>query len=115
MPSEPPIACSLNAADLSARVREMADLGRAALLEARHEPTGAELRFAAGAGVRDRVERIVAAESRCCPFLAMSVSEEPDALVLSIDAPDGAELVLRELLDAFRGRPQATCSEIGGA
>jgi hypothetical protein len=108
MPSEPPIACSLGAADLSARLDAMAELGRAALLGVRREPsTRATLRFATGAGVRERVERIVAAESQCCAFLTMTVSDEPGALVLRIEAPDGAEPVLEELLDAFRGRPQA--------
>jgi len=107
MPSEPPIACSLSATDLSTRLREMAELGDAALLDVREEPTRAQLRFAAGAGVRHGVERIVAAESRCCPFLVMSVDEEPDAVVLTIQAPDGAETALRDQIDAFRGRPQA--------
>lgn len=29
------------------------------------------------------------------------------AVVLNIEAPAGAELVVRELVDAFRGHPQA--------
>jgi hypothetical protein len=107
MTSELPIACSLSASDLSTRLREMADLGHSALLDVRHEPTRAELRFAAGAGLRDRVEGIAAAESQCCAFLAMTVTDEPDTVVLAIEAPDGAELVLSELVDAFRGQPQA--------
>jgi hypothetical protein len=101
--SELPIACSLGAGDLSDRLREMAELGRAALLDVHHEPRRAELRFATGAGVRDRVERIVAAESECCAFLAMSVADEPDVVVLRIEAPDSAEPVLQDLVDAFRG------------
>jgi hypothetical protein len=107
MTSELPIACSLSATDLSTRLREIADLGRAALVDVRHEQTRAELRFAAGAGVRDRVERIVAAESQCCAFLAMNITDEPDTVVLTIQAPDDAELVLAELVDAFRSQPQA--------
>lgn len=107
MTSELPIACSLSATDFSTRLREMADLGRASLVDVRHEQTRAELRFVAGAGVRDRVEGIVAAESQCCAFLAMTVSDEPDTVVLTIQAPDGAELVLAELVDAFRGQRQA--------
>jgi hypothetical protein len=106
MPSELPIACSLNASELPARLAEMADLGRAALIDARTEPTRAQLRFAAGAGFRARVEAIVAAESRCCAFLTMRVSDEPDTVVLTIDAPEDAELVLAELVDAFRNERQ---------
>jgi hypothetical protein len=108
MPSELPIACSLNARDLSARLAELADLGGAALIDARTEPTRAQLRFAAAAGVRARVEAIVAAESQCCAFLTMRVSDELDTVVLTIDAPEDAHLVLAELVDAFRSeRPVA--------
>ena len=107
MPSELPIACSLNASELPMRLAEMADLGRAALIDARTGATSARLRFAAGAGIRQRVEAIVAAESHCCAFLQMRVSDEPDTVVLTIDAPEGAELVLAELVDAFRGEQRA--------
>jgi hypothetical protein len=106
MPSELPIACSLNASEFPERLAEMADLGRAALIDARTEPTRAQLRFAAGAGVRARVEAIVAAESQCCAFLTMRVSDEPDTVVLTIDAPEDAQLVLAELVDAFRNEQQ---------
>lgn len=106
MPSELPIACSLNASEFPERLAEMADLGRAALIDARTEPTRAQLRFAAGAGVRARVEAIVAAESQCCAFLTMRVSDERDTVVLTIDAPEDAELVLAELVDAFRNEQQ---------
>jgi hypothetical protein len=84
----------------------MADLGRAALIDARTEPTRAQLRFVAGSGVRARVEAIVAAESQCCAFLTMRVSDEPETVVLTIDAPEDAELVLAELVDAFRSERQ---------
>jgi len=107
MPTELPIACSLSAAELPKRLAKMTALGRAALLEVRHEDTRAELRFAAGAGVRERVDAIVAAESRCCAFLAMRVDEVPDTVVLTIEAPDGGEVVLDELIDAFRRQARA--------
>ena len=103
MPAEPPVACSLSATELPRRLAEMAALGRAALVSAVADPTRAELRFAADAGVRDRVSAIVAAESRCCAFLTMRVTDERDAVVLKIDAPEGADLVLAGLVDAFRG------------
>jgi len=106
MPAELPIVCSLSATELPARLAEMAALGREALLDAKHEGTRAELRFAAGAAVRARVDAIVAAEAQCCAFLTMRVTEPPDMVVLSVDAPAGAELVLRELLGAFRDQPQ---------
>ncbi len=54
-----------------------------------------------------RVEAIVAAESRCCAFLTMHVADEPDPVVIIIDAPEGAEDVLAQFVDAFRGQPHA--------
>jgi hypothetical protein len=107
MPTELPIACSLSATELPARLAQMAELGRDALVDVKLSGTRATLRFAAGTGVRDRVTSIVAAESACCAFLAMRVSDEPDTVVLDISAPDDAEPVLHELIDAFRGEPQA--------
>jgi hypothetical protein len=113
MSAEPPIACSLSATELPARLAAMAALGASALVDARSEPRRAELRFAAGDddgdGVRERVDAIVAAESSCCAFLTMSVSEEDGLVVLAIDAPEGAEVVLEGLVAAFRNQPTAGC------
>ncbi len=108
MAAEPPIVCSLSATELPVRLAEMADLGRAALLDARAQGTHAELRFADEAGVRDRVDAIIAAESLCCAFLTMRVSEAPPDVVLTIDAPQGAENVLADLVDAFCARPRTS-------
>jgi hypothetical protein len=107
MPVELPIACSLSANEFARRGDEIADLGRAALIGARRHGAQAELRFAAGHGVRERVEAFVAAESSCCAFLTMRIVDEPDVVRLSIDAPAGAEVVLGELVEAFRRSPQA--------
>ena len=102
MTSELPIACSLSAGDLNDRLAEIAGLGRDALLEAELAGRRAELRFVSAPDIRQRLERIVAAESECCAFLTMTTREEGDALVLTIVAPEGAELVLEELVDGFR-------------
>jgi hypothetical protein len=103
MSKDLPIACSLTGAELPARLAEMAALGRDALIDRRVEGRSARLRFAAGAGagVRERVDAIAAAESECCAFLTLTVADEPDAVVLRIDAPEGAEAVMVELVDAF--------------
>jgi hypothetical protein len=107
MSAELPIVCSLSATELPVRLAEMAALGRAALLGASVDGTRAAVRFAAGEGVRERVKAIAAAESQCCAFLTLRVSDVGDTVVLSIDAPEGAELVLAELVGAFRGQPRA--------
>jgi hypothetical protein len=101
MSDQLPIACSLSATDLPKRLREMADLGRDALVGSDLDRRRAELRFAAGAGVRDRVNAIVAAESSCCAFLTLRVDDEPGVVVLTIEAPEDAEPVLAELVGVF--------------
>jgi hypothetical protein len=101
MSAELPIACSLSAGELHVRQSQIAELGRDALVEARVEASHADLRFKGGAAVRERVERFAAAESECCAFLTMRVAETSTDVRLTIDAPDGAELVLEELVAAF--------------
>jgi hypothetical protein len=107
MPEELPIACSLSATELPKRLQQMAELGRDALLAVCNDGPRAQLRFAAGSSVRARVDAIVAAESHCCAFLTMQVTDESDTVVLTIDAQEGAELVLAELVDAFAADPAA--------
>jgi hypothetical protein len=103
MPAELPIACSLKATELPARLAEITMLGDDALIDVHRASGDAELRLAAGDGIRDRVEAIVHAEAHCCAFLTMEVRDEPDLVVLRITASADADLVLGELVDAFRG------------
>jgi hypothetical protein len=107
MSTELPIACSLSAGELHVRRAQIAELGDDALVEARVEGRHADLSFKGGAAVRERVERFVAAESECCAFLTMRVEDAPDEVRVAIDAPDGAEAVLEELVAAFRSAPDA--------
>jgi hypothetical protein len=103
MAAELPIACSLKATELPARLVEITTLGDDALIDVHRAPGHAELRFAARDGIRDRVDAIVLAEAHCCAFLNMEVRDEPDLVVLRITASPDADLVLEELVDAFRG------------
>lgn len=98
MESNTPIACSLSAADLSARLAEMKRLGQDSLLSVDGDGT---LRFRPDSETRLRLEAIVAAEAECCPFLDLSLREEAGTLVLKIGAPEGAEPVVADLVDAF--------------
>lgn len=56
---------------------------------------------------RRRLEAIIAAESRCCSFLSFQLREHPGELLLSIDAPEGAEPVVAELVSAFAAEAEA--------
>jgi hypothetical protein len=98
-----PVACSLTAADLPARVAEIGAIGQSSLLGAEASERRALLRFRDDPRTRERVAAIVAAEAECCAFLTMRVSVELGAIRVSIEAPAGAEAVLRELVRAFGG------------
>jgi hypothetical protein len=101
MTAEPPIACSLSAAELSKRLEEMSAVGRDALLGVLPDGT---LRFRADERTRERLDRIIAAESLCCSFLRFDLAEESGELRLAVTAPEGAEPLASDLVDAF-GRP----------
>jgi hypothetical protein len=98
---EEPAACSLGAGELGERLAAIAALGSESLVS--HEQDGIHhlLRFEGGPAVRRRLEEIVAAESECCPFLALGLDERNGLLVLSISAPEEAQPVADELAAVF--------------
>lgn len=106
MPEELPIACSLDPGDMTRRYAEMSALGRSGLMEAEQGVRHSVLRFRDGDRTADRLGAIVAAEAECCAFLSMKVSKEPDGLQLTIDAPEGAEPILEDMVNAFRGEAE---------
>jgi hypothetical protein len=99
-----PIACTLGAADLEARVAEIRALGADGLLGSEVGDDRAVLRFRPDPGIRERIEAIVAAESECCAFLDFRLQHEAHASVLTISAPNGGAEVVRELAGAFARR-----------
>ena len=50
---------------------------------------------------RGASRRVIAAESRCCSFLNFDLREQASELVLKIGAPEGAEPLAFDLVDAF--------------
>jgi hypothetical protein len=98
MTTEPLIACSLSGEELPQRLAELRALGRDALLSV---SAGGVLRFRADERTRGRLEAIIAAESICCPFLSFELREQTGALLLTIAAPDGAEPLAFDLVNAF--------------
>lgn len=104
-----PIACTLTADELPARLEQIRSLARDALRAKTAAGTRAVLTFEPAPGVRERLAAIVAAESACCAFLTMTLAGGPGAITLTIDAPADAVPVLAELLAAFDpGRPPRT-------
>jgi hypothetical protein len=98
MTTDTPIACSLSADELPRRLAEIRAIGRDALLGVTPE---AALRFRAGEPTRARLEAIIAAESQCCSFLRFELAERHGELVLSVTAPEGAEPIAQDLVNAF--------------
>jgi hypothetical protein len=89
------------------RLAEIRSIGQSALTSATTEGPRAVLRFQPTAEIRERLEAIVVAESTCCAFLAFDLAYDSHELALTIEAPTGAEPVMTELVDAFRGETQA--------
>ena len=102
MSTQPPIACTLTAAEMPARRAEMAVIAQD-LVSADAQAARSVLRFRPGARTRERVAAFVAAESECCAFLRMELRDDPDALILTVDGPAGSESVVRELVAALTG------------
>lgn len=98
MSPDTPIACSLSADELPQRLAEMSAIGKDALMSV---SPGGTLRFRADATTRDRLEAIVAAESQCCPFLSLELSEDAGEIALTIVAPEGAEPIAADLAHSF--------------
>jgi hypothetical protein len=97
----PPIACTLDPAEMPQRGDEIRALGRDGLLSVERAERTVSLRFRPDAAIRRRVESIAAAESRCCAFLDFKVTGEKDATVLTIEAPEGGEPTMHELAGLF--------------
>ena len=99
-----PIACSLRAdaaGDREARWREL--LARAAVGRA-PAPGGVRIELRALPGVRRELERLVAAERDCCPFMTMSVDTTDDhVVVLTVAAPPPAAAVVARLFEGEDG------------
>ena len=64
MPTEVPIACSLTADELPARMVAATKLGREGLLDVSTSGARADLRFKDDAGTRAGIDEFVAAESK---------------------------------------------------
>lgn len=98
MTPDTPIACSLSAEELPARLAEIRAIGVDALLGV---DGGGALRFRNDDATRIRLEAIVAAESECCSFLGFDLRAHGEQLELRITAPADAEPVADELVHAF--------------
>ena len=107
MTSQLPIVCSLSAAELPERLAEMRAIGEASFTGAEIDAQRALIRFERRLEIARRLQDVVDKEAECCSFLTMCLTNRPGELELEIVAPDGAESLLEDFVDAFSGRQQA--------
>src|SRR5688572_20921513 len=102
MPRTPdiPIACTLPADQLQRRLEEVDAIARDALRSRRPISGGARMTFDDGPGVRGRLERFIAAEAECCPFLTMTLRPDRDSLVLDVTGSPAAAPMIEALFAA---------------
>jgi hypothetical protein len=98
-----PVACSLGAVALEERLRAVAVLGDEALISSEEADGRHLLRFRDAAGVDARLEALVEAEVRCCPFLELELRRQGEQLLLSIGASAEGRATAAELAAAFGG------------
>jgi hypothetical protein len=94
-----PVACTLAPEALRERLDSIGRLTHRSLL--RHRLEGQTLRLAYAKEAGDEVRRIVDAERECCAFLRFTIEQAADAVILSIEAPDGLGVDARWLFGQF--------------
>lgn len=94
-----PIACTLTPGDLRERLSAIQTLTREALLGYQRQDLDLALRYAPHATAR--VRAMVAGEQHCCAFLQFEVREQPDAVHVTITAPENARDAADELFAQF--------------
>lgn len=85
--NELPIACTLDANDMTARLALIDELAADSLLDQRSTDTGVRLRLRDTAEIEQRMRELVAAEEKCCPFMGFRLDHRDGDLVLEITAP----------------------------
>ena len=91
---EPPIACTLTAADQAGRIGEWRRLlGQA---DGR-EPVDGGLAFRVPAGLAGHVAELAAAEQQCCPFLEFTLHLVAGGLRLEVQVPESAAPLLEDV------------------
>jgi hypothetical protein len=100
--STEPVVCSLSAGGYAERLELIRRVGADALQRIDRHADRVELRFRRGEWIAAQLREIRDAESRCCAFLRLELTDERDATVLSIASTnsDGA-FMIAELANAF--------------
>ena len=98
------IACRLPPASFRVRAAQIAELARAGLRD--HWIDGSTLHLSYAPHVGARVRDMVRREQECCPFLSFGLDEGPDAIKLTITAPETGAQRVEEALSYFLPAPK---------
>jgi hypothetical protein len=101
--SSMPVACSLTAGAARDREREWDDLLSRALICRIPVLGGVRVELQALPVVPAQLDRLIAAETGCCPFLTMSVETTATSLALTVTAPPLATPIVEQLFGGERG------------
>jgi hypothetical protein len=88
--TELPIACTLTADGMTARMALIDALAADGLLDRTRTDTGMRVRLLDRPDIEQRTRELVAAESKCCAFLDFELGRENGYLVLDIAGPEDA-------------------------
>jgi DNA-binding transcriptional MerR regulator len=97
-----PIACTLAATGITARLAEFADLFRGALVGRDTTADGIRFRFANAAGREEKIRELARCEQTCCSFFRFEIAVHGEEVWwdTTVDDPKA-----RPLLDDFRALP----------
>jgi hypothetical protein len=110
---EHPIACTLGADDLRARLAWIRRVTELALVS--HRLDGTTLHLAYRPEARGDLQRIVDAERACCAFLEFDLADDDGQVALRIRAPAGGEVDARWLFEQFLpAPPSGACAGVTG-
>jgi hypothetical protein len=99
-----PIACSLAASAAQDRESQWHALLSRSLIRRVPAPGGMRMDLRALPGVRQELERLIAAERDCCPFMTMSVETTDQAVVvLTVTTSELGALILVQLFSGVEG------------
>jgi MerR family copper efflux transcriptional regulator len=91
------LACALPADKAERKARNTRSTLGAAALSREEVEGGLRLRFPGDSSTEASIREVIAAESRCCPFLDMTVEPRPDGIELTVTAPLEARPMIEQL------------------
>ena len=96
---DPPVACTLTAAELEARRQGLLPGLLQKAVDVSDLPNGLRLRFDSAPGLLLELARVMEMERDCCRFLSFDLKADPGAgpVTLEVTGPEGTAEMLRSL------------------